>query len=209
MSTIYEQVIGKLTAFTIRNMNQEHIPSYKEVLKDMEDEFNILNMNIAVCKRDSVRKNLCDIRDKLEAYYRYTYKEIFFPLFTPFSVGRTFDDVSTKDFILCTKQFFIKKWKNNRYYCLPVESYNNIGIVSVTPPEKLDEDIKGYDNPTMAMLDFYIHLLEEIQLQQGVKHPECNIRKCEYNYGGKCWYEDIVHTNSEKRLCDNKNKEVK
>lgn len=169
MSTIYEQVIGKLTAPTIHNMKQEYIPSYKEILKDMEDEFDILDMNIAVCKRESTNKNLCDIRDKLEAYYRNKYKDILFPLFIPFSAGRIFDDVSTRDFVLCTRQFFIKRWKDNRYYCLPVNDFKSPGIISIVPPEELDEDIKGYKNPTISMLDFYIHLLEEVQKNEEVK----------------------------------------
>lgn len=208
MSTIYEQVIGKLTASAIYNMKQEHIPSYKEVLKDMEDEFDILDMNIAVCRRESVRKNLCDIRDKLEAYYRNKYKDILFPLFIPFSTGRIFDDISTKEFILCTRQFFIKRWKNNLYYCLPVDSYNPAGVISIIPPEELDEDVKGFDTPTTAMLDFYIHLLEEVQKTYGIKNPYCDKRTCEYNYGRKCIYEDVAVPHPEKKLCGN-GKDVK
>lgn len=169
MSTMYEKVIKELNALAIHNMEQEYIPSYKEVLKDMEDEFDILNMNIAICKRESTNKNLRDIRDKLEKYYRNEYESILFPLFVPFSAGKLFDSISTKEFVLCTRQFFVRKWKNNRYYCLPVASYNPIRVISIVPPEELDEDIKGYDNPTMAMLDFYIHLLEEVQGNKEVK----------------------------------------
>lgn len=166
--SIYTGVIEKLTQAAIYNMKQEHIPSYKEILKEMEEEFSILNMNVAVCKREITRKTLCDIKSKLEEYYRNKYKDILFPLFIPFSVGQRFDNISTENFILCTKQFFIKKWKNNRYYCLPVDNFKISGIISVIPPEILDEDIKGYDNPTISMLDFYIHLLEEVQKDEEV-----------------------------------------
>lgn len=206
--SIYTEVLSKLTAQTIHDMREEHIPYYKEVLANMENEFIFLDGSLACATKPGKVKILNSLWDKLESFYRKELMDNLFPLFVPFGRTITFDSTSTREFILCTKQFFVKKWKNNLYYCLPVSSYRSIGIVNVIPPEELNENIIGYKTPTAAMLDFYIHILEEVQLQQGVKHPECNVRKCEYNYGRKCWYEDIAHTNSEKCLCDKKNKEV-
>lgn len=161
--SVYTEVINKLTVYAIHHMREDYTPYYKELLATMEREVSLLESHLACTTNPEKALILSGIKDKLESFYRKELKDDLFPLFVPFGKTTSFDSITAREFILSTKQFFIKRWKNNLYYCLPVSNYNPIGVVTVIPPEELGEDIKGFDNPTMSMVDFYIHLLEEVQ----------------------------------------------
>lgn len=161
--SMYTEVISEFTVYAIHHMREDYIPYYKELLTTMEREAFLLESHLACATNPEEALTMSGIKDKLESFYRKELKGVLFPLFMPFGKTTSFDSTTTREFLLSTKQFFIKRWKNNQYYCLPVSDYNPIGVVTIIPPEELGEDIKGFNNPTMAMVDFYIHLLEEVQ----------------------------------------------
>lgn len=186
----------KLTNSFIQTLRDEDIDKRKGELTVLVRKFDTLDMKIAVEPNEEIQQTLRYIYCDLETYYRQEYKDELMGLFAPWGRGML-DYLSHYDFLSVGGKYFVRRWKNNVYMCMPVVSgHRNSHTITVKTPEEMmaDGEInipEGFSNPFLAMFSFYIDLIEAVQKKYGALHPKCNERLCECNFKGKCVREQM------------------
>lgn len=209
-----------MTEKRINILRDERLDILQNQLRNIQEEFaNIEQSIIDVHTPESFSKHVTiwtRIKTNLENYYRRFYKEKLFPLFVPFNRKSPWiwEDASIQEFYTFDKGYFLRSWKNEQWYVLPIASGNPInGIVTVTTPEELNMkgiEVTGYYNPIIAMLAFYCDLVNGVQSVVGELHPRCDKEECtHYMVNGRCRYQDLRVPDPDSCILGIKGKEVK